>query len=158
MQALILVGGEGTRLRPLTSSLPKPVVPLAGQPFLSYMLEWLRSHGVEDIVLSCGFRADGVREVLGDGSLLGLRLRYVEEPEPLGTGGAVKFAESLLDERFFMLNGDVLSDLDLSGQLAQHERTAARGTLALIGVEDPSAYGLVRLNEDGSVKEFLEKP
>jgi mannose-1-phosphate guanylyltransferase len=158
MQALILVGGEGTRLRPLTSTVPKPVVPLVDRPFIAYMLEWLRTHGVEDVVLSCGFLASGVRNVLGDGSGFGVNLRYVEEPRPLGTGGAVKFAESLLDERFFMLNGDVLSDLDLSGQLAQHEETGARGTLALIGVEDPSAYGLVRLNEDRSVKEFLEKP
>jgi len=158
MQALILVGGEGTRLRPLTSTVPKPVVPLVDRPFIAYMLEWLRGHGVDDVVMSCGFLASGVRNVLGDGSGLGIKLRYVEEPRPLGTGGAVKFAESLLDERFFMLNGDVLSDLDLSGQLAQHEETGARGTLALIGVEDPSAYGLVRLNEDRSVKEFLEKP
>jgi mannose-1-phosphate guanylyltransferase len=158
MQALILVGGEGTRLRPLTSTVPKPVVPLVDRPFIAYMLEWLRGHGVDDVVMSCGFLASGVRNVLGDGSGLGIKLRYVEEPRPLGTGGAVKFAESLLDERFFMLNGDVLSDLDLSAQLAQHEETDARATLALIGVEDPSAYGLVRLNEDRSVQEFLEKP
>jgi len=158
MQALILVGGEGTRLRPLTSTIPKPVVPLVDRPFISYMLEWLRAHGVEDVVMSCGFLASGVRNVLGDGSGLGIRLRYVEEPRPLGTAGAAKFAESLLDERFFMLNGDVLTDLDLSSQLAQHEETRARGTLALIGVEDPSAYGLVRLNDNRSVKEFLEKP
>ncbi len=158
MQALILVGGEGTRLRPLTSNLPKPVVPLAGQPFMSYMLQWLRSHGVDDVVLSCGFLADGVRSVLGDGSQLGIRLRYVEEPKPLGTGGALKYAEDLLGDRFFMLNGDVLTDIDLSAQLAAHERTGARGTLALMAVEDPSAYGLVRLHDDGSVSEFLEKP
>jgi mannose-1-phosphate guanylyltransferase len=158
VQALVLVGGEGTRLRPLTSTIPKPVVPLVDRPFLSYMLEWLHGHGVQDVVLSCGFLAAGVRNVLGDGSRLGLRLRYVEEPRPLGTGGAVKFAEDLLEERFFMLNGDVLTDLDLAAQLDQHERTGARCTLALIGVEDPSAYGLVRLNEDRSVKEFLEKP
>jgi mannose-1-phosphate guanylyltransferase len=158
MQALILVGGEGTRLRPLTSTVPKPVVPLVDRPFIAYMLEWLRGHGVDDVVMSCGFLASGVRNVLGDGSAFGIKLRYVEEPRPLGTGGAVKFAESLLDERFFMLNGDVLSDLDLSAQLAQHEETGARATLALIGVEDPSAYGLVRLNEDRSVNEFLEKP
>jgi mannose-1-phosphate guanylyltransferase len=158
MQALILVGGEGTRLRPLTSTVPKPVVPLVDRPFISYMLEWLRGHGVEDVVMSCGFLASGVRNVLGDGTGFGMRLRYVEEPRPLGTGGALKFAESLLDERFFMLNGDVLTDIDLSSQLAQHESTGARGTLALIGVEDPSAYGLVRLADDGSVKEFVEKP
>jgi mannose-1-phosphate guanylyltransferase len=158
MQALILVGGEGTRLRPLTSTVPKPAVPLVGRPFMAFMLEWLRGHGVDDAILSCGFMADGVRSVLGDGSALGVRLRYVEEPKPLGTGGALKFAEDLLDERFFMLNGDVLCDLDLTAQLRQHEQTGARATLGLIPVEDPSAYGLVRRNDDLSVREFVEKP
>ncbi len=158
MQALILVGGEGSRLRPLTSTMPKPIVPLVDQPFLSYMLEWLRRHGVDDVVLSCGFLADGVKEVLGDGGRYGVSLTYVEEPEPLGTGGALKYAEELLAERFFMLNGDVLTDLDLTAQLAQHERTGARATLALVPVTDPSAYGLVPLGDDRSVREFLEKP
>jgi mannose-1-phosphate guanylyltransferase len=158
MQALILAGGEGTRLRPLTSTVPKPVVSLVGRPFITYMIAWLRGHGVQDIVLSCGFLADGVRAVLGDGRELGVRLRYVEEPRPLGTGGALKFAEELLEERFFMLNGDVLTDIDLTAQLAQHERTGARATLALVPVEDPSAYGLVRQNPDDSVREFVEKP
>jgi mannose-1-phosphate guanylyltransferase len=158
VQALILAGGKATRLRPLTSRLPKPVVPLVGQPFISYMLEWLCAHGINDVIMSCGFLADGVREVLGDGSQFGVTLRYVEEPEPLGTGGALKFAENLLAERFFMLNGDVLTDIDLTAQLAQHERTGARATLALMSVEDPSAYGLVHCHEDGTVAEFLEKP
>jgi mannose-1-phosphate guanylyltransferase len=158
MQALILVGGEGTRLRPLTSSVPKAVIPLAGQPFLTYMLEWLRSHGVDDVVLSCGFRADGVRAVLGDGEAIGIRLRYVEEPEPLGTGGGLKFAEEMLEDRFFVLNGDQLTDIDLTAQLARHEAVGARATLALMAVPDPSAYGLVRLGEDGAVRGFLEKP
>lgn len=158
MQALILAGGEGTRLRPLTSTLPKPVVPLVDRPFVSYMLEWLCRHGVDDVILSCGFMAAGVRSVLGDGSEFDIRLRYLEEPKPLGTGGALKFAEELLDQRFFMLNGDVLTDFDLTAELRQHERTGARATLALIAVEDPSAYGLVRRNDDCSVKEFVEKP
>jgi mannose-1-phosphate guanylyltransferase len=158
VQALILAGGEGTRLRPLTSTIPKPVVPLVDRPFITYMLEWLRGHGVEDVILSCGFMAERVRGVLGDGKSLGIRLRYLEEPEPLGTGGALKFAEELLDERFFMLNGDILTDIDLGAQLEQHERTGARATLALIPVEDPSAYGLVRRHEDCAVREFVEKP
>ncbi len=158
MQALILAGGEGTRLRPLTSTIPKPVVPLVDRPFIAYMLEWLADHGVDDVILSCGFMADGVRQVLGDGSEHGMRLRYVQEPRPLGTGGALKFAHELLEERFFMLNGDVLTDFDLSAQLEQHERTGARATLALVSVEDPSAYGLVRVSEDCSVDEFVEKP
>jgi mannose-1-phosphate guanylyltransferase len=102
--------------------------------------------------------ADGVRAVLGNGDWLGVRLRYVEEPEPLGTGGALKLAEDLLEERFLMLNGDQLTDIDLTAQLRQHERTGARATLALIAVEDPSAYGLVRRRDDLSVSGFLEKP
>ena len=158
MQAVILVGGEGTRLRPLTSTVPKPVVPLVDRPFIVYMLEWLKHHGVDDVILSCGFLATSVRNVLGDGSQLGIRLRFVEEPEPRGTAGALKYAESFLDERFLMLNGDVLTDIDLSAQIAQHERTNASGTLALVPVPDPTNYGLVRLNEDNSVREFVEKP
>jgi mannose-1-phosphate guanylyltransferase len=158
VQAVVLVGGEGTRLRPLTSTTPKPVVPLVDRPFLAYMLEWLRRHAVDDVVMSMGYLATAVRSVLGDGSRYGVRIRYVEEPEPRGTAGALKYAESLLEERFFMLNGDVLTDLDLTAQLQQHERTRARATLALVPVEDPSAYGLVRLEDDRSVRGFVEKP
>ena len=158
MQAVILVGGEGTRLRPLTSTVPKTVVPLVDRPLIVYMLEWLRRHGVDDVIMSCGFLATGVREVLGDGSQHGMRLRFVEEPEPRGTAGALKYAEELLDERFLMLNGDVLTDLDLSAQIAQHEATGATGTLALVPVDDPSSYGLVRVRADNAVEEFLEKP
>ena len=158
MQAVILVGGEGTRLRPLTSTVPKPVVPLVDRPFISFMLEWLGQHGVDDVIMSCGFLATSVRNVLGDGSELGIRLRFVEEPDPRGTAGALKFAEPMLDERFLMLNGDVLTDIDLTEQIAQHERTAAKATLALVPVADPTAYGLVHLHEDHSVRDFLEKP
>src|ERR671933_402600 len=158
MQALILAGGEGTRLRPLTTTVPKPVVPLVDRPFIAFMLDWLRDHGVDDVVMSCGHLADGVRRVLGDGSKIGLRLRYIEEPRPLGTGGALKYAEDLLDERFLMLNGDVLTDIDVSAQIEQHARTGAVGTLALVPVEDPRAYGLVRLTDERAVREFVEKP
>ncbi len=158
MQAVILVGGEGTRLRPLTSTVPKPVVPLVDRPFISFMLEWLKGHGVDDVIMSCGFLATSVRNVLGDGSSVGVKLRYVEEPDPRGTAGALKFAERLLDERFLMLNGDVLTDIDLTGQISQHERTGAKATLALAPVRDPSAYGLVHLHEDRSVRDFVEKP
>ena len=109
MQALILAGGEGTRLRPLTTTVPKPVVPLVDRPFIRFMIDWLHQHGVDDVVMSCGHLASGVRNVLGDGSALGIKLRYVEEPRPLGTGGALKYAEPLLGDRFLMLNGDVLT-------------------------------------------------
>src|SRR5215217_5109464 len=158
MQALILAGGEGTRLRPLTTTVPKPVVPLVDRPFIRFMIVWLYQHGVDDIVMSCGHLASGVRNVLGDGSALGIRLRYVEEPRPMGTGGALKYAEPLLAERFLMLNGDVLTDIDLAAQLAQHERTGAIATLALTPVEDPSAYGLVRTSASAEVTEFPEQP
>jgi mannose-1-phosphate guanylyltransferase len=158
MQALILAGGEGTRLRPLTSTVPKPVVPLVDRPFIVFMLDWLRSHGVDDIVMSCGHLASGVRNVLGDGSAFNVRLRYMEEPRPLGTGGALKLAEPMLDERFLMLNGDVLTDMDLSAQFRMHEEAGARATLALVPVEDPSPYGLVRTLRNGVVTEFVEKP
>jgi mannose-1-phosphate guanylyltransferase len=158
MQAVILVGGEGTRLRPLTSTVPKPVVPLVDRPFISFMLEWLCSHGIDDVIMSCGFLATSVRNVLGDGSAYGIRLRFVEEPDPRGTAGALKFAESLLDERFLMLNGDVLTDIDLTAQIAQHDRAGAAATLALVPVEDPSAYGLVCLDDERAVTDFIEKP
>ncbi|HWI07805.1 MAG TPA: NDP-sugar synthase, partial [Solirubrobacteraceae bacterium] len=158
MQAVILVGGEGTRLRPLTAMVPKPVVSLVDRPMMIYMLEWLRGHGIDDVIMSCGFKATKVREVLGDGSQLGIRLRFLEEPDPRGTAGALKFAEELLDHRFLMLNGDVLTDIDLTTQIAQHERTGATGTLALVPVLDPSSYGLVSLAGDGAVEQFLEKP
>jgi mannose-1-phosphate guanylyltransferase len=158
LQAVILVGGQGTRLRPLTSTVPKPVVQLVDRPFIVYMLEWLSGHGIDDVIMSCGFMADSIRDVLGDGSAFGLRLRFVEEPEPRGTAGAVKLTEPILEDRFLMLNGDVLTDIDLSAQIAQHEATGARATLALVKVPDPSAYGMVLLKDNHSVEAFIEKP
>lgn len=156
MQALILVGGEGTRLRPLTETVPKAVMPLAGNPFLSYMIDWLARHGVDEIVLACGYRADVVRDVLGEGG--SPRLRYVSEPEPRGTGGAIKFAAAELEERFLALNGDVLTDLDLSALIRSHEQRGARASLGLYPVDDATGYGLVKYDRDGAVSEFLEKP
>src|SRR5215208_5708522 len=158
MQALVLAGGEGTRLRPLTRTVPKPVMPLAGRPFLTFMLDWLRSHGVTEVILSCGFLSDGVHDVLGD-IYEGMRLRYVIEKEPLGTAGPVRLAldEGLLEERLLILNGDVLTDMDLAAETAQHERAGARVTLALIAVEDVSSYGVVPTDAEGRVEAFLEK-
>ena len=158
MQALLLAGGEGTRLRPLTYTTPKPVLPLAGRPFLTFMLDWAHSHGVDEAILSCGFMSDAVRRVLGD-IYDGMRLRYVVEEEPLGTAGPVRLAydEDLLEERFLVLNGDVLTDIDLTAELQHHERTGARATLALHAVEDTSSYGVVPTAEDGAVEAFIEK-
>jgi mannose-1-phosphate guanylyltransferase len=158
LQALILVGGHGTRLRPVTETLPKPVIPLVDRPFMRYMIDWLAWHGVDEVVMACGFLPDALRETLGEDIPGGPHLRYVEEPEPRGTAGAIKFAEDLLEDRFFALNGDVLTDLDLTALRERHESAGARATLALYPVEDPSAYGLVRRAEDGEILEFLEKP
>jgi mannose-1-phosphate guanylyltransferase len=158
MQALVLVGGEGTRLRPLTETMPKPVVPLVDRPFLAFMIDWLAGHGVEEIVFACGFMADALRETFGEGDAGGPRLRYVAEPEPLGTAGAIKFAAERLDERFLALNGDVLADLDLTALAGAHAEAGAAATLGLYRVDDAAAYGLVRRAENGEVLEFVEKP
>lgn len=162
MRAVILVGGEGTRLRPLTSLTPKPVVTLVDRPMLGFMLEWLARHGIEDVVMACGFLPTKLREALGDGRRWGVRVQYVAEPEPRGTGGALRFAdeqvEGGLGERFLLLNGDVLTDLDLRAQIDAHAAAGARATLALVPVEDPTSYGLVRIAPDGEVLGFLEKP
>ena len=158
MQALVLAGGEGTRLRPLTYTTPKPVMPLAGRPFLSFMLDWLRAHGVEEVILSCGFMSEDVKRVLGD-IYDGMRLRYVVEDEPLGTAGPVRLAldEGVLEDRLLILNGDVLTDIDLTAELREHERAEARTTLALYPVEDTASYGVVLTDADGRVTEFIEK-
>ncbi len=157
MQALVLAGGEGTRLRPLTNTIPKPVIPLANRPFLGYMIEWLAAHGFTEVILSCMFLAGDIRRVLGD-EWKGTRLHYVEEPEPRGTAGAVKFAEAVLDERFAVLNGDILTDFDISALWRRHEELGARGTITLMEVQDPSAYGLVLRDPEDRVTDFIEKP
>jgi mannose-1-phosphate guanylyltransferase len=161
MQAIVLVGGEGTRLRPLTNDVPKPALTLVDRPFLAYMIEWLAEHGVTEAVFACGFLPDVLREALGDGEHAGVRLSYVVEPDRRGTAGAIRFAaDSLgerLEDRFLALNGDVLTDLDLSALQRAHEQRDASATLALYPVEDSSAYGLVGCDGDGAVVEFLEK-
>ena len=158
MQALVLAGGEGTRLRPLTLSLPKPVIPLAGRPFLTFMLDWLGAHGVDEALLSCGYRSEDVERVLGD-SHRGMKLKYVIEEEPLGTAGPLRLAldSGVLAERVLVLNGDCLTDIDLTAQLAQHAETGASGTLALVPVTDTSSYGVVPTLAGGEVEAFLEK-
>jgi mannose-1-phosphate guanylyltransferase len=160
MQAIVLVGGEGTRLRPLTESVPKPALTLVDRPFLAYLVEWLARHEVGEIVLACGFLPEALREALG-GERSGVRIRYVAEPRPLGTAGAIRFAADRLgeelEERFLALNGDVLTDLDLTALIRDHEARRARATVGLHPVEDSSAYGLVRTDESGRVLEFIEK-
>jgi mannose-1-phosphate guanylyltransferase len=162
MQAIVLVGGEGTRLRPLTETVPKPALRLVDRPLLAYMIEWLAGHGVTEVVLACGFLPDVLREALaGEEERAGVRIRFVVEPELRGTAGAIRFAADELgadlDDRFLALNGDVLTDLDLSALLRAHEERGARATIGLHPVEDSSAYGLVRSGPEGEVLEFLEK-
>lgn len=159
IEAIILVGGEGRRLRPLTDTRPKPMMPLVDRPFVAHQLDQLRRFGVTDVIFSCGYRPEALERHFGDGSAYGLRLRYVVDPIPLGTAGAVKNAEPLLTaDRTLVLNGDILTDLDIAALLDHHEDASAAGTLALTPVDDPSRYGLVRLHADDRVEAFLEKP
>ncbi|MET0730628.1 MAG: NDP-sugar synthase, partial [Solirubrobacterales bacterium] len=160
MQAVVLVGGEGTRLRPLTLTQPKPALPLVDRPFIRYMVDWLGRHGIDEVVMACGFRADDLREALGDEVPGGPSIRYIEEEKPLGTAGPIRLAadEGLLGDRFMVLNGDSLTDLDLTALQRQHAETGAVITLGLYPVDDPGSFGLVRRDDDGVVLGFLEKP
>jgi len=162
MQAIVLVGGEGTRLRPLTEKVPKPALTLVDRPFLAYMIEWLAGHGVTEVVLACGFLPDVLETALaGEEERAGVRIRYIVEPEPLGTAGAIRFAADALgdelEDRFLALNGDVLTDLDVGALLRAHEAWGGAATIGLHPVEDSSAFGLVQSDDGGAVLEFLEK-
>jgi len=150
--AVVLVGGEGTRLRPLTYTTPKPMLPIANRPFLEHQVAHLRAHGIDRIVLACGYRPDAIR------AHFGAELEYVVEPEPLGTGGAIAHAARALTETFVVANGDVLTDLDLTALVRFHRDRDARMTLALHPVDDPSRYGVVVTAADGAVTAFVEKP
>lgn len=158
MKAVILVGGLGTRLRPLTCNLPKPMIPVLNQPFIEHMLESLRDQGIDEVILAVQYLADRFRQALGDGSRLGLKVHVVEEPEPRGTAGAVKNVEHMLDGSTFVFNGDVFTDLDLRAMLAFHRERGSKLTIALTPVEDPTSFGLVETTAEGRVRRFLEKP
>ena len=158
MQALILAGGKGTRLRPLTLYTPKPIVPVVNRPFLLYQIDVLRRAGVTDVILSLNYQPDKIQDILGDGSEHGVSLSFVTEPSPLGTAGAYKFAEEEIKETTLVLNGDILTDLDLSKMLEIHRANGSAATIALAPVPDPSAYGLVETGQNGEVRRFLEKP
>lgn len=158
MHAVILAGGRGTRLRPLTVYTPKPVVPVVNRPFLQYQIEILAKAGITDITLSLSYQPDKIEDILGDGSDLGVRLNFITEPAPLGTGGAYRFAADGFDDTTIVLNGDVLTDLDISKLLEFHRAAQAEATIVLTPVEDPSAYGLVETANDGAIRRFLEKP
>ncbi len=158
MQAVILVGGEGTRLRPLTFGTPKPMVPIVGVPFLARTLERLYEAGIRDVILPAGYMPQAITEYFGDGSRLDMKITYVIEDEPLGTAGAIKNVEQHITGPFFMMNGDVLTSLDLGAMIAYHKQKGGLGVLHLIKVEDPSAFGCVVHDQTGRISQFIEKP
>jgi mannose-1-phosphate guanylyltransferase len=158
MQALILVGGEATRLRPLTCNTPKSMVPVLNTPFLEHVIRYLGSHGIKEIVLAQGFLAQPMEEYFQDGARFGVKLIYALETRPMGTAGAVKNAEQYLKETFLVLNGDIFTDLDITAMLQFHQQRRAIATIALAPVEDPTAYGLIETTSDGRVTRFMEKP
>lgn len=158
VQAVVLVGGEGTRLRPLTYGTPKPMVPLLGVPVLERTLSRLHEAGIDEVVLAAGYLPKAIAEHLGDGSRLGMHLSYVIEETPLGTAGALRNVAELIRGPFFVLNGDVLTSLDLRAMMAYHREKRGLGVLHLIRVEDPSAFGCVVHDAAGRVQRFVEKP
>jgi mannose-1-phosphate guanylyltransferase len=158
MKAIILVGGEGTRLRPLTLNTPKPLLPIANVPFIERQLRWLRSHGVDEVVLSLGYLPDAFNEHFHANPVEGIHLDYVVEEEPLGTAGAIKYAARDIDGDFIVCNGDVLTELDLTSLVSFHRERNSTATIALTYVEDPSAFGVVPTKPDGQVIAFVEKP
>ncbi|MFA6002655.1 MAG: NDP-sugar synthase [Elusimicrobiota bacterium] len=158
MIAMILIGGIGSRLRPFTCDFPKPLLPVVNRPFLEYQFEVLKRHGIRDIVLCTAYKPDMFHRMLGNGRRLGLRLRYVHETRPLGTGGAVKNAQPQLHGTTLVLNGDILHTLDVSAFLKFHRRNRSELTIALTRVKDPTLYGLVETEPSGRIRRFLEKP
>lgn len=160
MKAIILVGGQGTRLRPLTNSTPKPLLPLLNRPFLDHVLFLLKTHGITDIILAVGYRSESFEPAYGDGSHLGVNLTYVKEDKPLDTGWAIKNVEQHLDkgESFLVFNGDVLTDLDIADMVRFHRENGSVCTISLTPVEDVSSYGVVEVSDEGRVQRFLEKP
>jgi mannose-1-phosphate guanylyltransferase/phosphomannomutase len=159
VKAVIMAGGEGTRLRPLTSNQPKPMMPIANRPMMEHIVELLKEHGFDDIVVTVAFLANTIRNYFGDGSEFGVRMVYATEETPLGTAGSVRNAmEQLKDERFLVISGDVLTDIDLSAVVKYHEEKGAMATIGLKAMENPLEFGIVITNEDGSIDRFLEKP
>ena len=158
MKALILLGGLGTRLRPLTLTRPKPLLPVLNRPLIAHQLDALRGMGIRNVVLALGYKAAHFKALLGRGNRWGVRFHYSIERDPLGTGGAIRKALGSMDGTTMILNGDILSDIDLRGLTARHARAKAQATLALTEVKDPSAFGLVQTDPGGRVVGFLEKP
>ncbi|HYZ10476.1 MAG TPA: NDP-sugar synthase, partial [Actinomycetota bacterium] len=158
MKGVVMAGGQGTRLRPLTSNQPKPMLPIVGRPMMEHVLVLLREHGLTEVVATVQFLASVVRHYFGDGSDLGLSLVYATENEPLGTAGSVKNAEQFLDDTFLVMSGDHVTDLDLTAAARFHRERGAAATVVLKRAENPLEFGIVITGEDGRVERFLEKP
>jgi NDP-sugar pyrophosphorylase family protein len=159
MKAIMLAGGKGTRLRPLTIHTPKPIVPIFERPFLHYQLDLLKKvPEIDEVVLSLNYQPRRIEEMFGDGGESGLSIRYVVEPVPLGTGGAVRYAGEALRESVVVFNGDVMTEVDLGAVIRLHRERKAKATIVLTPVDNPTAYGLVETDADGNIQRFLEKP
>ena len=157
-QAVVMVGGKGTRLLPLTETRPKIILPVADRPCLWYLLRSLARAGIEEVILACGYKSEQMREAIGDGSDLGLNIIYSYEDEPLGTGGAMKLVEDRLDDVFVAANGDVFASIDVASEIREHIETGASVTISLTPVENPCEFGIARVQSDGRITEFKEKP
>ncbi|MCW2279298.1 nucleotidyltransferase family protein [Heliophilum fasciatum] len=158
MKAVIMAGGLGTRLRPLTDKMPKPMVPILGRPAMEYALLLLKAHGITDIAATLCYYPDLIKEYFGDGSRFGVNLRYFVETEPLGTAGSVKQAKDFLDDTFFVISGDGITDINLTEVANQHQASGAKASMALTTVEDPTQFGIVITDESDKIVRFIEKP
>ncbi|MGZ4411775.1 MAG: sugar phosphate nucleotidyltransferase, partial [Gaiellaceae bacterium] len=158
MRAVVMAGGEGTRLRPLTSNQPKPMVSIVGKPCMEHIVELLRSHGIDEIVITLAFMPQAIRSYFGDGEPLGVPIEYSVEETPLGTAGSVRLAADKLDDTFIVISGDALCDLDLGHLVEFHREHGGVATIGMKSVENPLEFGIVVTDEDGRVERFLEKP
>jgi mannose-1-phosphate guanylyltransferase / phosphomannomutase len=158
VKAVVMAGGEGTRLRPLTSNQPKPMVPIVGKPCMEHILELLEQHGIDEVIVTVAFMPQAIRSYFGDGEALGLAVEYSVEESPLGTAGSVRLASGKLDEPFLVISGDALCDVDLSEIVRTHEQKGAAVTIGLKSVENPLEFGIVVTDEEGRIERFLEKP
>ncbi len=159
MKAILLAGGKGTRLRPLTIHTPKPIVPIFDRPFLQFQLDLIKKVSeIDEVILSLNYQPRRIEEIFGDGSDTGLSLRYMVEPAPLGTAGAIKFAARNVSDSIVVFNGDVLTDVDLGALIALHRERKAKATIVLTPVDNPTAYGLVETDPHGNILRFIEKP
>ena len=158
MKAVVMAGGEGTRLRPLTSNQPKPMVPVVGKPCMEHILELLREHGMNDVIVTVAFLPQAIRSYFGEGETLGMQIGYSVEESPLGTAGSVRLAAKQLDETFLVISGDALCDVDLGALVDFHKEKGAAVTIGLKSVENPLEFGIVVTDEEGRIERFLEKP